>query len=91
MPFRLRSAPAAFQRAADSILSCNKWQIALVYLDEDIFYSKTRDETLRTCVHCTRATSKFLGSFESVEVFFDRTVSYMRQKIQPEKQEVSNR
>ncbi|CDF39628.1 Ribonuclease H (fragment) [Chondrus crispus] len=39
MPFRLKGAPATFQRALDIILSGVRWQICLVYLDDVIVRS----------------------------------------------------
>ena len=39
LPFGLCSAPAAFQRAIDMILSRAKWQKVLVYLDDLIIFS----------------------------------------------------
>ena len=44
MPFRLKGAPAAFQRALDIILSGVRWQICLVYLDDFIVFSRTHEE-----------------------------------------------
>ena len=41
MPFGLKNVPATFQRAVDIILSWVRWQHALVYLDDVIFYSTT--------------------------------------------------
>ncbi|MGL5709061.1 MAG: pol polyprotein, partial [Aeromonas sp.] len=44
MPFGLANAPAAFQRAIDSIFSEEKGKFLQVYLDDIIIYSKTESE-----------------------------------------------
>ena len=44
MPFGLKSAPAAFQRAVDIIVPRIRWQYALVYLHGFILYAKTLQE-----------------------------------------------
>jgi hypothetical protein len=41
MPFGLKTGPSVFQRLTDRILGRYKWQIALVYIDDIIIYSKT--------------------------------------------------
>lgn len=41
MPFGLKTGPSVFQRLTDRILGHYKWQIALVYIDDIIIYSKT--------------------------------------------------
>jgi Reverse transcriptase (RNA-dependent DNA polymerase) len=46
MPFGLRNAPATFQRAIDIILSGLKWRNFLVYLDDIIIYSTSREDHL---------------------------------------------
>jgi hypothetical protein len=46
MPFGLKSGPAVFQRLMDRILGRYKWQIALVYIDDIIVYSKTFEKHL---------------------------------------------
>jgi Reverse transcriptase (RNA-dependent DNA polymerase) len=44
MPFGPRKAPATFQRAIDIILSGLKWPTCLVYLDDIIIYSTSRED-----------------------------------------------
>lgn len=44
MPFGLKTGPSVFQRLTDRILGRYKWQIALVYIDDIIIYSKTFDQ-----------------------------------------------
>lgn len=41
MPFGLKTGPGVFQRLTDRILGHYKWQIALVYIDDIIIYSRT--------------------------------------------------
>jgi hypothetical protein len=47
MPFDLKSGPAVFQRLMDRVLGRFKWQIALVYIDDIIIYSKTFDDHVK--------------------------------------------
>lgn len=46
MLFCLMNAPTTSQRAPDIILSGCKWQTCLVYLDEIIVFSQTKEENL---------------------------------------------
>lgn len=41
LPFGLSNAPATFQRTINTILGSLRWDIALVYLDDIIIYSRT--------------------------------------------------
>jgi Reverse transcriptase (RNA-dependent DNA polymerase) len=47
LPFGLRNAPATFQRAIDIILSGVKWKTCLVYLDDVIVFSSSRQAHLQ--------------------------------------------
>ena len=47
LPFGLVNAPAAFQRAMDSILGKYKYIFLLVYLDDIIIYSRNMEEHLK--------------------------------------------
>ena len=47
MPFGLCNAPATFQRLMDQILEVLVRKICLVYLDDIIVYSKSKDEHLK--------------------------------------------
>lgn len=38
-PFGLKNAPGTFQRAIDVILAFIKWQTAILYLEDVIFFS----------------------------------------------------
>ena len=44
MPFGMKGSPPTFQRALDIILSGVRWQICLVYLDDDIVFLRTDEE-----------------------------------------------
>ena len=41
MTFRLKNAPACFQRVMDVVLAGLKWNICLVYLDDIVIFSET--------------------------------------------------
>ena len=47
MPFGLKSGPAVFQCLMDKVLGRFKWQIALVYIDDIIIYSKNFDSHVK--------------------------------------------
>ena len=46
MPFGLRNAPATFQRFVDITLAGLAWKSCLVYLDDIIVFSNTKEEHL---------------------------------------------
>ena len=41
MPFGLRNAPSTFKRLMESVLSSLQYQTCLIYLDDEIVYSKS--------------------------------------------------
>lgn len=41
VPLGLKDAPETFQRVEDVILTTMKWQVALVYLEDIVIFSKT--------------------------------------------------
>jgi len=47
LPFGLKNAPATFQRALDMILSGVRWQSCLIYLDDVIIFSRSREDHLQ--------------------------------------------
>jgi Reverse transcriptase (RNA-dependent DNA polymerase) len=47
MPFGLKNAPATFHRFVDITLAGLTWKVCLVYLDDIIVYSKSREEHLK--------------------------------------------
>ena len=47
MPLGLRDSPATFQQAMDIILSSVRWKHCIVYLDDIIVFSNTRDDHLK--------------------------------------------
>lgn len=47
LPFELRTASTAFQRATDMTSAEMKWIMCLVFIDDIIIYSKSFDECLR--------------------------------------------
>jgi hypothetical protein len=46
MPFGLRNAPATFQRFVDITLAGQTWKVCLVYLDDIVVYSRSREDHL---------------------------------------------
>lgn len=43
MPFGLTNAPATFQRALDIALALFKWKTCLVYIDDVVVFSSTKE------------------------------------------------
>ena len=78
MPFGLKNAPATFQRAVDIILSRVKWETALVYLDDVIFYSRTVTEHMahvREVLRLLHTAGVLLKLAKCA--FFDTSVTYL--------------
>jgi Reverse transcriptase (RNA-dependent DNA polymerase) len=46
MPFGLRNAPSTFQRFVDITLAGLTWKVCVVYLDDIIMYSRSREDHL---------------------------------------------
>ena len=47
MPFRLKGAPATFQRLMTKVLGSYLYEFVMVYLDDIIIFSQTMDEHLQ--------------------------------------------
>ena len=92
MPFSLKNAPAIFQRAVDIILSRVKWETALVYLDDVIFYSRTVTEHMAhvrevlRLLHTAGVSPKLAKC-----AFFDTSLTYLGHVIRPGRLEVERR
>ena len=84
LPFGLRNAPATFQRAIDIILSGVKWKTCLVYLDDVIVFSKSRQDHLS---HVAEALTLLGNAGLSLKLkkchFFAETVDYLGHVIRP--------
>lgn len=92
MPFGLRNAPGTFQRAADVILAKVKWTTALVYLDDVIVYSRTKEEHyehLRTVLSLLKDAGVSL-KFPKCQ-FFQDTCDYLGHTITPGKLQVASK
>ena len=92
MPVGLKNAPATFQRAVNIILSCVKWETALVYLDDVIVYSQTVTEHM---VHVREVLRLLHTAAVSLKLakcaFFDTSVTYLGHIIRPGRLEVERR
>lgn len=84
MPFGLRNAPATFQRFVDITLAGLTWKICLVYLDDIIIFSKTKEEHLS---HLDAVLHRLYRAGLSLNLkkcyFFRDTVSYLGHVIRP--------
>ena len=86
LPFGLRNAPATFQRAMDIILSTVKWRFCLVYLDDIIVFSASREDHLkhlRTVFQLLREAGATLRLRKCD--FFKKKVKYLGHEILPGK------
>jgi hypothetical protein len=84
LPFGLRNAPGTFQRAVDIILSGVKWKTCLVYLDDVIVFSSSREAHMR---HVDEALTLLERAGLSLKLakcqFFKDTVNYLGHVIRP--------
>jgi RNase H-like domain found in reverse transcriptase/Reverse transcriptase (RNA-dependent DNA polymerase)/Integrase zinc binding domain/Integrase core domain/Chromo (CHRromatin Organisation MOdifier) domain/Retroviral aspartyl protease len=92
MPFGLRNAPATFQRAIDIVLSGLKWKTCLVYLDDVIVYSTSKEAHYG---HLREVLSTLAQSGLSLKLakchFFKDTVDYLGHVIRPGKLAVAEK
>jgi hypothetical protein len=90
MTFGLMNAPATFQRFLDITLTGLTWKVCLVYLDDIIVYSKTREEHL---VHLDAVLNRLYRAELSLNLkkchFFRSEVSYLGHVIGPGTLEVA--
>ena len=90
MPFGLRNASAAFQRALDIILSGVRWQSCLIYLDDVIVFSRSTDEHLQ---HVDEILTVLRGVGITLKLtkcsFFQPKVDYLGHVITPGKLSVA--
>jgi Reverse transcriptase (RNA-dependent DNA polymerase) len=70
MPFGLKTAPAAFQRAIDVILSTVRFQCALTYLDDIVIYSPTFEKHLVDLATVLKLLGKSGFSFKIAKFSF---------------------
>ena len=84
MPFRLRNAPATFQRALDIILSGLRWQTCPIYLDDVIIFSKDTNEHV---AHVDEVLTLLRSAGVSLKLkkceFFQPKVDYLGHVITP--------
>jgi hypothetical protein len=84
LPFGLRNAPATFQCEIDIILSGVKWKTCLVYLDDVIVFSSSRDAHL---AHVEEVLTLLGSGGLSLKLkkchFFSDTVDYIGHVIRP--------
>jgi len=91
MPFGLSNAPATLQRALDIILYGVKWQSCLIYLDDVIVYSKTKEEHVG---HVDRVLRLLREAGKTIRLpkrrFFCKNVEYLGHEIKPGRLGVMN-
>ena len=92
MPFGLTNAPATFQRAVDMILGRYRWKSCLVYLDDIIVFSKTKEDHVQHVkeVLSTLKEVDFSLKLKKCE-FFTQTVDYLGHVIHPGRLEVAKK
>jgi hypothetical protein len=86
MPFGLRNAPATFQRFVDITLAGLTWKSCLVYLDDIIVFSKTKEEHLE---HLDAVLGRLYRAGLSLNLkkchFIQESVSYLGHVVYPVK------
>ena len=90
MPFGLRNAPAALQRALDIILSEVRWQTCPIYLDDVIVFSKDSETHLRLVKEVLRLLRRTGVALKLRKCsFFQPKVYYLGDVITPGKLSVA--
>ena len=86
MPFGLRNAPATFQRFVDITLAGLTWKSCLVYLDDIIVFSNTKEEHLE---HLDAVLGRLYRAGLSLNLkkchFIQESVSYLGHVVYPGK------
>jgi hypothetical protein len=84
LPFGLLKEPGNFQRAVDIVVSGVKWKTCLVYLDDVIVFSSSREAHMR---HVDEVLTLLENSGLSLKLakcqFFKDTVNYLGHVIRP--------
>ena len=92
IPFGLCNAPATFQRKVDMMLSGYRWRTCLVYLDDIIVFSNTKEDHF-THVRENLTILKEAGFSMKLRKcnFFAQSVDYLGHAIRPGKIEVASK
>ena len=92
MPFGLCNAPATFQRTLDILLAGYRWKSCLVYLDDIIIFSKSREEHIQHVEEVLRVLRDAGLSLKLEKCqFFTDTVDYLGHVIRPGVLEVAEK
>jgi Reverse transcriptase (RNA-dependent DNA polymerase) len=92
LPFGLRNAPGTFQRAIDIILSGIKWKTCLVYLDDVIIFSSSRDMHLKRVNEALNLLGNAGLSLKLIKChFFKEAFDYLGHVIRPGKLAVAEK
>jgi Reverse transcriptase (RNA-dependent DNA polymerase) len=92
LPFGLGNAPGTFQRAIYIILSGIKWKTCLVYLDDVIILSSSRDMHLKHVNEALHLLGKAGLSLKLIKChFFKEAVDYLEHVIRPGKLPVAGK
>lgn len=91
MPFGLRNAPKTFRRTMVIILSTVKWQIALVYLDDIVVFSRTPEKHIYHVQHVLTLLNNARATLKLKKCkFFTDTIDYLGHVIRPRRLEIAS-